>query len=268
MTALTLQDSNSNKATGPQTGAFGLSDIDQFVPEQRMSSSNASNLAIASASGTYVGTVHNQTVNLSSTFTVVLHRTKAGALEGCMEVRPPLYGSGALHGSISGSHLDFVVADLTFRGDASKNEIAGSYVVALQNGQQVGNFRLAKRKEGDSQYRCSDGNLVEQQTTDNKGWSVVAEEVAQPKQKPKVLVGIVTKDYANVDKRCAFLTPFQRGYCSLDGTVAYVRIGDQLTIVMSAANPRMKTASDIYHVRTKQGWVGWIDSNSITVEQQ
>ncbi len=112
-------------------------------------------------SGTYIGTVHNQTVNLSSTFTVALHQTKAGLLDGCVEVKPPLYGSGALTGNVRGSHVNFVVADIAFQGDASKSEIAGSYVVTRQGGNQLGDFYLTKQPGAGALYGCADGTVVE-----------------------------------------------------------------------------------------------------------
>jgi hypothetical protein len=113
-----------------------------------------------SVSGTYVGTVRNQTVNLSSPFAAVFHQTNSGALEGCMEVQPPLYGSGSLHGTMHGSHIDFAVADITFRGDASKSGIAGSYVVARQEGNQLGEFHLTKQPGAESFYHCKGGVLT------------------------------------------------------------------------------------------------------------
>ena len=183
-----------------------------------------------------------------------------------MEVNPPLYGSGVLRGSIRGSQVTFDVADITFHGDAAKSGIAGSYIVTRQAGNQLGDFRLA-RKEGNPQYRCSDGKGVLEQATDNGGWTVVGEEEIPPKRKPvsKVLTGIVSKDYAALNKRCAFLTPFN-GLCSLDDTLAYLRTGDQITILSPLT--RAEDGADIYRVRTKQGWVGWINSNAITIQEQ
>jgi hypothetical protein len=113
-----------------------------------------------SVSGTYAGTVHNRTVNLSSTFTVVVHQTEAGILNGCMDLKPPLYGSGVLRGSILGSHVNFAVADVTFQGDASKSGIAGSYVVTRQEGNQLGNFRLMKQAGAQRLYHCDNGVLT------------------------------------------------------------------------------------------------------------
>ena len=117
-----------------------------------------------SASGTYTGTVHNKTANLSSTFTAVIHQAKGGLLEGCMEVKPPLYGSGALQGSIRGSHVNFVVADITFQGDAAKSGIAGSYVVTRQEGNQLGEFQLMKQPSLETSYHCENGILTASQT--------------------------------------------------------------------------------------------------------
>ena len=111
-------------------------------------------------SGTYVGTVQNQTVNLSSSFTVIITQAKGGALEGCMEVKPPLYGSGALRGSIRGSRLNFVVADITFQGDASKNGITGSYVVTRPAGNQLGEFHLMRQVGTTPSYDCEGGVLT------------------------------------------------------------------------------------------------------------
>jgi hypothetical protein len=116
-------------------------------------------LPTISVSGTYTGTVHNQTVNLDSTFTVVLHQTEVGLLDGCVDIKPPLYGSGPLHGSISSAHLHFVVGDVTFRGDASKSGIAGSYVVARQEGDQLGDFRLSKQTASNAASVCTNGKV-------------------------------------------------------------------------------------------------------------
>jgi hypothetical protein len=77
-----------------------------------------------------------------------------------MEVRPPLDGNGVLRGIIRGSHVNFVVADITFQGDASKTGITGSYDVARQEGNQFGDFRLTKQI-GNASYGCARGAVVE-----------------------------------------------------------------------------------------------------------
>jgi hypothetical protein len=118
-----------------------------------------------SISGTYIGTVHNRTANLSSTFIVVMHQGRAGVLDGCVEVKPPLYGSGVLSGTSSGSHVNFSVADITFNGDASKNAIRGSYVVSRQDGRQVGDFRLSEQTGAKESYGCAKGAVLELETS-------------------------------------------------------------------------------------------------------
>jgi hypothetical protein len=175
-----------------------------------------------------------------------------------MEVKPPLFGSGGLHGSIRGSHVNFVVADITFQGDASRTGITGSYVVTRQVGNQLGDFRLTKQVGTKASYNCgAEGAVVEFEIVD-----------AAPKPKtktvPRVLVGSVSKDFAPLNKRCAFRPPFN-GYCALDDTVAYLRAGDPITILSPLT--RAENGSDIYRVRTKQGWVGWISSNFVTVDE-
>jgi hypothetical protein len=121
-------------------------------------------LPAVSVTGVYVGTVNNQTANLNSSFTVVVYSAKTGVLEGCLEVKPPLYGSGVLRGSVTGSRVNFAVADITFQGDASKDVITGSYVVTRQAGNQLGTFRLTKQPGAEAFYGCADGTLVEVET--------------------------------------------------------------------------------------------------------
>jgi hypothetical protein len=133
--------------------AADFSDVDEFV-------------ASVSFSGTYAGTVHNRTVNLSSTFTAVIHETKDGVLDGCMKVHPPLYGSGVLRGSIRGSHVNFTVADITFQGRVSKTGITGSYVVTRQEGSQLGDFRLTKQTRSNTSYVCTDGEVTKFEVVD------------------------------------------------------------------------------------------------------
>lgn len=210
-----------------------------------------------SVAGVYVGTVNNQTANLSSSFTVVVYPTKTRTLEGCIEVKPPLYGSGALRGSITGSRVNFIVADITFQGDATKDVITGSYVVTRQTGNQLGTFRLTKQPGLQQLYGCADGALVEV-------------EVQKPKPKPvaksSVRFATVTSDYATIDKRCAFLPYDNYGRCNYQPeTVAKPRKYDRLTVLSPLT--RAENGDDIYKVRTEQGWVGWIESKFIHLEE-
>jgi len=99
-------------------------------------------------------------VNLGATFTVVINQAKDGVLSGCMAVKPPLDGSGTLRGSVRSSSVNFAVADMTFHGSFSWNEIAGSFVVARPEGNQLGEFRLVKQAAAGPAYHCDDGVLT------------------------------------------------------------------------------------------------------------
>ena len=250
-----VQATSASNAVAPASGAFTV-----------VSEEPAPSKPIVSVSGTYLGTVHNQTANLSSSFAAVLHQTKAGVIEGCMEVKPPLYGSGALHGSIRGSHVDFVVADITFRGDASKNEIAGSYVVSRQDGQQLGDFRFEKRKEGDPQYRCNDAALTEiQKEVKTSPVVIVVPAERLPSARSNVIYAIVTSDYAAIEKRCAFLPSDNYGRCHYEPeTIARPRKSDRLVILSPLT--RAENGEDIYRVRTEQGWEGWINRRFVEIQ--
>lgn len=172
-----------------------------------------------------------------------------------MEVKPPLYGSGVLKGSITSSRVNFVVADITFQGDASKDVITGSYVVTRQTGNQLGTFRLTKQPGLQQLYRCADGVLVEVETLKPK-----------PVAKASAKVAMVTSDYATIDKRCSFLPHDNYGRCNYESeTIAKPRKYDRLTVLSPLT--RAENGDDIYKVRTEQGWVGWIDSKFVQIEE-
>lgn len=223
-----------------------------------------------SVSGTYLGTVHNKTVNLSSTVALVLRQNKTGVLQGCMQVKPPLYGSGAVQGSVSGSHVNFAVADITFHGDALRNAITGSYVVSRQDGQQLGDFRIERRKEGDRQYHCNAGALTEVQTDVKTARQ--PDVIVLPPEKPHqarstVVFAVVTSDYAAIEKRCAFLPSDNYGRCNFQPeTIAEPRKFDRLTILSPLT--RAENGEDIYKVRTVQGWEGWINSKFVEIQEE
>jgi hypothetical protein len=217
--------------------------------------------ATVSVSGTYLGTVHNKTVDLSSTVAVVFSQSKTGELQGCMQVKSPLYGSGAVQGTVRRTYVNFAVADIAFHGDALKNAIAGVYVVSRQDGQQQGDFRLERRKEGDPQYYCKDGTLTEVKTeVRTKQPEVIV--VSPEKPKLKVVYAVVTSNYATIEKRCAFLPSDNYRRCNYEPeTIARLKKFDRL-IVLSPLT-RAENGDDIYRVRTAQGWEGWIDSKSV-----
>lgn len=98
--------------------------------------------------GTFGGVVHNQSVDLSAEFGIVI-RNDGGALTGCMYVQQPLFGSGPLGGTATDSTVRFVVTSaigkITFAGQRNHDEVSGWYTVeGAAPPNQVGTFTLQK----------------------------------------------------------------------------------------------------------------------------
>jgi DnaJ domain len=220
--------------------------------------------------GTYFGVVHNKTANLTASFGVLFQNKDGVTLDGCMDVKPPLYGGGLLHGVTRGSHIDFAVNNIRFQGEASDSdkEVAGSYIVSKSEGlQELGDFHLARQMGAYPEYRCTDGTLTEVQTktktaaSDSQPWTRYAK--APPK--PVAVYAIVTGTYATLDKRCAFLPSDNYGRCGYKPeTLARLQRGDRLRVL--SPKIRAENGEDIRKVRTEQGWEGWIDISNITLE--
>jgi len=227
---------------------------DQLANAQANWDPAPSKVSSTRVSGMYLGTVHNQGVDLTSSFSVLLLQKKAGVLEGCAEIKPPLYGSGELHGNIRGSRLNFTVADITFHGDVLKQDITGSYVVSRQDGNQLGDFRLTKQPTAETLHGCAGGVLTGVETV---------------KQSPRstTVYADVGGNYATLYKRCAFLPTDNYGRCGFGPeTIAKLKNGNRVKVLSRLV--RGENGDDIYKVRTQQGWEGWIDSKSITIEAQ
>jgi len=98
--------------------------------------------------GQFGGIVHNQTVDTSADFGIVVLDNQ-GALTGCMGVQKPLFGSGPLEGFILDSEVTFVVRSaigkITFRGKRMNAAINGTYSVEHPDGtEQQGAFTLKR----------------------------------------------------------------------------------------------------------------------------
>lgn len=93
--------------------------------------------------GDYSGTVHNNTVNVDSTFEVQLVKTTNG-VKGCMQVGLPLVGTGPVSGTLNDRSLivDLAAPGLRIRFDGTRlgHSITGHYTVTT-NG-QTGTFTL------------------------------------------------------------------------------------------------------------------------------
>ena len=98
--------------------------------------------------GQFGGIVHNQTVDISADFGIVVLDNQ-GVLTGCLGVQKPLFGSGPLEGSILGSDVTFVVTSatgkITFQGKRRNAAINGTYTVEHPDGtEQQGAFTLQR----------------------------------------------------------------------------------------------------------------------------
>lgn len=105
--------------------------------------------ALSSLSGEYAGSVHNQTAARSAAFEIKL-RNSSGTLSGFMSVKPPLYGSGDLMGTVGGKGLTFTVKSdigtIVFTGAYEGDQITGTYTVQHPaGGQEFGTFRLLRK---------------------------------------------------------------------------------------------------------------------------
>jgi hypothetical protein len=93
--------------------------------------------------GNYSGTVHNNTVNVDSTFEVQLIKTTNG-VRGCMQVAMPLIGTGPVSGTLNDRNLvvDLAAPDVRIRFDGTRvgHSITGQYTVTTNR--QTGTFTL------------------------------------------------------------------------------------------------------------------------------
>jgi serine protease Do len=98
--------------------------------------------------GVFNGVVHNQTGDVSAQFGIVVSEEQ-GILTGCMGVRQPLFGSGALDGFVLDSDITFVVSSaigkITFQGKKRNAAVNGTYTVeGLDGTEQHGTFALQR----------------------------------------------------------------------------------------------------------------------------
>jgi hypothetical protein len=93
--------------------------------------------------GNYSGTVHNNSVNLDALFEVQLVKTTNG-VKGCMQVAPPLVGTGPVSGTLNERNLILALAapDVRIRFDGTRvgHSITGNYTVTTNR--QTGTFTL------------------------------------------------------------------------------------------------------------------------------
>jgi hypothetical protein len=127
---------SSNVSSTPSTSSYATS-------------SQTSIAESAELTGTYSGVVQNLTAGVSADFQILVTE-RNGAIDGCMEVKPPLIGSGSLRGTANGLHFSFVVASdsvqIAFDGQRNATILSGTYLVSNRDGgsKQTGTFVLNK----------------------------------------------------------------------------------------------------------------------------
>ena len=130
---------SSNVSSTPSTSSYATSS----------QTSKASIAESAELTGTYSGVVQNLTAGVSADFQILVTE-RNGAIRGCMEVKPPLIGSGSLRGTVDGLHFSFVVASdsvqIAFDGQRNATNLSGTYLVSNRDGgsKQKGTFVLNK----------------------------------------------------------------------------------------------------------------------------
>lgn len=102
-----------------------------------------------SLTGTFFGTVHNLTADVTANFGVLVAEDQ-GVLSGCMGVKKPLVGSGPLSGVASGADIQFDVTSsgftIQFIGQRDGNSITGTYeVLHPDRSSEQGEFTLKKK---------------------------------------------------------------------------------------------------------------------------
>lgn len=101
------------------------------------------------------GIMRNRTTNVSAQFAIALFALgHSDSLSGCMAVRDPLSGSGALSGSLSADAFVFTVKSSTgkmmFTGKFRDGELSGTYSADLKNGaKESGTFDMDRIHYGE-----------------------------------------------------------------------------------------------------------------------
>ena len=115
-----------------------------------------------SLTGSFVGTVHNLSVDLTARAAILVEEHE-GSVQGCFGVMSPLYGSGPLQGSANGDGVQFEVTSpiysLHFAGQRLGKTVSGTYTALALGGHEThGEFTLeqkaSERLKFDPQTDC------------------------------------------------------------------------------------------------------------------
>jgi hypothetical protein len=119
-----------------------------------LAASGGLDLQGSNLTGTFAGTVRNETVGKSAHFGIAI-REEDGVVYGCIAIQEPLYGSGSLQGSLQGSKISFDSVgysfgarfSIRFEGELRDAVLKGTYEVSSPT-HQGGEFELIKRGPG------------------------------------------------------------------------------------------------------------------------
>jgi S1-C subfamily serine protease len=147
-----ISDQRANLSLERLYGQTHISKVPSAVVKEETSSSGetARNSPVsATLTGTFLGTVHNVSVDLSAPFLLFIEE-RQGIIQGCFGVKSPLYGSGPLQGSVNGDDVQFDVTSplysLHFQGQRKGTALSGTYTALPQGGnEQYGHFDLEKK---------------------------------------------------------------------------------------------------------------------------
>jgi hypothetical protein len=145
----------NGKYFSPQDNAwFNESDLAAVVPASQAVPAKSAAHALT---GQFGGTVKNETVGVSADFGISV-KDDGGSLSGCMVVKPPLFGSGPLSGTINGSDVNFIVLSsiggISFKGQRDNSALHGTYTVRHLTGSpdEIGTFALQKFGSGLAEF--------------------------------------------------------------------------------------------------------------------
>lgn len=111
----------------------------------------------ATLTGSFQGTVHNVNANLEARFALFIEEHQ-GVIQGCFEVKPPLYGSGPLQGSIKGDDLQFDVTSpqfsLHFEGHRNSDKRwSGTYTALPRGGKEQNGYYDFEKKDSKRYFK-------------------------------------------------------------------------------------------------------------------
>ncbi|HEY6374629.1 MAG TPA: tetratricopeptide repeat protein [Edaphobacter sp.] len=148
---------NSTEANQHLTRAYALNQNDKDIDaDYKRYITGQPTSSYRDLSGSYSGTIRNTTYQKDARLLLFLEQN-AEDIRGCLVVYPPLGGSGPVTGSLnnSGVHLQMLTPQLriAYIGQAGEDNIAGSYTVFWQQGNELGVFAIRKTNESELPIR-------------------------------------------------------------------------------------------------------------------